>query len=141
MAVPVRHLVDRAGSVFLADDVATARRAYQRLFVVLGDEHHGFGRQARGWLAEATQRPRGVVGLAELARTSGPQQAEACRDWIDALAQAGQLTEAEAAGREALERLEPHGRTVALLSQRGRNLWLRSSRWRAFARSFVSATG
>ena len=194
--------------MFLADDVATARQAYQRLLVVLGDEHdeggfpgaglpdelvdsdleeamhrylrpvwedepaetraaaviaaaeeaawvggepslealeatrpeplpdldtvlpdlisalrvvpsgHGFGRQARGWLAEVSQRHRGVEGLAELARTPGPDQAEAYRDWIDALVQEGQLTEAEAAGREALDRLEPHGRTVALLSER-----------------------
>jgi len=38
-----------------------------------------FGAQARRLLAEATERHRGVDGLAELARTPGPRRAEAYR--------------------------------------------------------------
>jgi hypothetical protein len=79
---------------------------------------YGFGRQARQWLAEVTQRHRGVDGLAELARTPGPDQAEAYRDWMDALGQVGKLTDAEEAGGEALDRLDPHGRTVAVVAER-----------------------
>jgi hypothetical protein len=59
-----------------------------------------------------------VDGLAELARTPGGQQADAYRDWIDAVVRAGRLDEAEHAAAEALDRLEPEGRVVAAIAQR-----------------------
>lgn len=60
-------------------------------------------------LAEATERHRGVDGLADLARTPGPRRAEVYRDWVDALAGAGRADDAEQAAREALRTLDAHG--------------------------------
>ncbi|MGH8886977.1 MAG: hypothetical protein ACRDYX_17770 [Egibacteraceae bacterium] len=79
---------------------------------------YGFGAQARRALTEATERHRGVDGLADLAGIPGPNQAEAYRDWADGLARVGRLTEAEQTARQALERLEAHGRVQATLAQR-----------------------
>jgi hypothetical protein len=78
----------------------------------------GFGAQARRLLAECTQRYQGVDGLARLARAPGDQQAEAYRDWVDALAGAGRLDDAYAAAVEAFDRLDGHGGTVAALGRR-----------------------
>lgn len=78
----------------------------------------GFGTQARRLLTECTQRYQGVDGLASLARAPGDQQAEAYRDWVDALAGAGRLDDAYAAAVEALDRLDGHGGTVAALGRR-----------------------
>lgn len=79
---------------------------------------YGFGAQARRVLAEVTERHRGVDGLADLARIPDPNQAEAYRDWVDGLVRVGRLADAEQAAREALERLEAHGRVQATLAQR-----------------------
>lgn len=65
----------------------------------------------RRLLAEAAQAHGGVDGLAELARDSGPGQAERYLDWIEALRSAGRAMDAVAAAREALERLDQHGET------------------------------
>jgi hypothetical protein len=78
----------------------------------------GFGTQARRLLAEATERRGGVDGLAELARTPCDQQADAYRDWIDALVRAGRLGDARHAATEALDRLEPEGRVIASIAAR-----------------------
>ncbi|MGQ0773163.1 MAG: hypothetical protein ACT4NY_01890 [Pseudonocardiales bacterium] len=77
-----------------------------------------FGAQARRLLAEATQRHCGVDGLAELARTPGPQRAESYRDWVDALADAGRTEDAEQVAREALRELDPHGSVQGWLADR-----------------------
>ncbi|MFN2497436.1 MAG: hypothetical protein ABR608_16280, partial [Pseudonocardiaceae bacterium] len=77
-----------------------------------------FGAQARRLLAEATQRHGGVDGLADLARTPGPQRAEAYRDWVDALARAGRTGDAEQTAREALRELDPHGSVQGWLADR-----------------------
>lgn len=78
----------------------------------------GFGTQARRLLAEATERRGGVDGLAELARTPSDQQADAYRDWIDALVRAGRLDDARQAAAEALDRLELEGRVIASIAER-----------------------
>lgn len=51
----------------------------------------GFGAEARELLGEATEWHRGIDGLADLARTPGPEQAAAYRDWVDALIRGGPI--------------------------------------------------
>lgn len=75
-----------------------------------------FGADARHLLAEVTERHRGADGLAELARSPGPERAAAYRDWVDGLIRARRLTDAEDAAVEALEQLEPHGPGRAALA-------------------------
>jgi hypothetical protein len=116
------------GDARLAALEATRREALPDLDPVLPDliaglravpSGFGFGTQARRLLAECTQRYQGVDGLARLARAApGDEQAEAYRDWVDALAGAGRLDDAYAAAVEALDRLDGHGGTVAALGRR-----------------------
>ena len=87
-----------------------------RLAAVAGDTR--FGTQARMLLAEVTERHGGVDGLAGLARTPGDQQAEAYRDWIDALVRTDRLDDARQAATEALDRLPPTGATLAAIAER-----------------------
>jgi len=115
------------GDVCLAALEETRREPLPDLDAVLPDlvaqlravpTGYGFGTQARRLLAEVTERCGGVDGLAKLARAPGEQQAEAYRDWIDALVRAERFDEAEAAATEALERLDLHGGTVAAVAKR-----------------------
>ncbi len=77
-----------------------------------------FGRQARQLLAEATERHRGVDGLAELARAPGTARPDAYCDWVDGLARTGRLGESEQAALEALQQLESYGRVQAGIAER-----------------------
>lgn len=77
-----------------------------------------FGTDARKLLAEATERHRGTDGLADLARSPGPERAAAYRDWVHGLIRAQRLADAEHAAVEALEQLEPHGPGPAALADR-----------------------
>ena len=79
---------------------------------------YGFGTQARRLLAEATERHGGIDGLAGLARTPGDQQAEAYRDWIDALVRARRLDDARQAATEALDQLDLVGPVAAAIAER-----------------------
>ena len=79
---------------------------------------YGFGTQARRLLVEATERSGGLDGLGELARTPSDQQADAYRDWVDALVRAHRLDDARQAAGEALDRLQPAGRTIAAIAER-----------------------
>ncbi|MEX1164543.1 MAG: hypothetical protein WEB03_13295 [Nitriliruptor sp.] len=76
---------------------------------------YGFGTQALRLLTEATERRGGVDGLA---RTPSDQQADAYRDWIDALVGTGRLGDARQAATEALARLEPEGRVIGSIAAR-----------------------
>ncbi|MGQ0777205.1 MAG: hypothetical protein ACT4NY_22780 [Pseudonocardiales bacterium] len=96
-------------------------RLLPELIAALGEIHPedlGFGPQARILRAEASERHRGVDGLAELARTPGPCRAEAYQDWVDALARTGRWDDAEQAIREALAQLDPRGSVRAGLAER-----------------------
>lgn len=116
------------GDARLAALEATRRAPLPDLEVVLGDlsvqlaasarTGWGFARQAQRWLAEVTERHRGVDGLAELARSAGAGQPQAYRDWVDGLARAGRLQEAEQAAAEALDRLPAHGEVRATIAER-----------------------
>jgi hypothetical protein len=81
-------------------------------------DDYGFGEDARRLLAESVQLCHGPDGLAAFARTPSPYQPAAYRDWVDALANAGRIEEAEAAAIEGMGKLESHGRTVAALAGR-----------------------
>ncbi len=79
---------------------------------------YGFAREARRLLAEAAALHGGAVGLADLARRPGPNQAEAYLDWVDHLARDGQPTEAMAAAREGLAAIPSPGEARARLAER-----------------------
>lgn len=96
-------------------------RVLPDLIAALRDIHPDdlrFGAQARQLLAEAAELHGGADELADLARTPGPHQGEAYRDWVDALAGAGRVDHAELAAREALDVLGPHGGMRAGLADR-----------------------
>jgi hypothetical protein len=79
---------------------------------------YGFGDDARRLLAESVQLHQGPDGLAGLARTPGTYQGVAYRDWVDALANAGRMEDAEAAAIEGMGKLGSRGHTVAALARR-----------------------
>ena len=116
------------GDPSLAAIEATTRAPLPDLETVLGDlgvhlaavagTGWGFGRQAQQLLAEVTERYRGVDGLAELARSAGDGQPGAYRDWVDGLARAARMEEAEQAAVEALERMPAHGEVRATIAER-----------------------
>lgn len=123
----ISELTYVGGRTSLAALAATRGEALPDLDAVLPDlietlsrvpDDYGFGEDARRLIAESVQLGHGPDGLAAFARTPGPYQPAAYRDWVDALANAGRLEEAEAAAIEGMRKLESHGRTVAALAGR-----------------------
>jgi hypothetical protein len=99
-------------------DLDTFLPAWTEQLAAVPQRGPGFAREARQLLAEAAALHKGADGLAELARQSGPDQAEAYLDWADHLARHDRAAEALAAAGEGLAAVCSPGEGRARLAER-----------------------